>query len=120
MEISLTSKTIQVVDDQGEVFAEYPRPTSGAWVFSPSEGLTTYFGQPVQPNEFAASFDGVNMTPIAFPTADEDGYKPLRNLPYADFLTFVDGLTTVQLRKVVAWLLWIKRDELPDDIRNRI
>jgi hypothetical protein len=46
-------------------------------------------------------------------------FKPMRGVTLAAMEAYVAGMSSEQLRRVVAWLLWTNRGQLTEDIRTR-
>lgn len=116
---SFVDGLVSVLDEEGGRLVAFPAPdVDGLYEVDSSGEAASITLQDVEAATGAVIVvEGGQPYGVKLPTAD---YRPLRRATRAEINAFVDGLTAAQLRRALAWVIFQLRDQLPDDVRNRI
>ena len=114
-----TSKTINLINDKGKVAKSVEWPAiDGLWLYT-SGGYQTILKADVATTDGLIVYvSGDVRSVVKLPT--EDKVLPYEKLTFAQIKSRVDTLSDAQLRDLVAWLIFINKDQITDNFQDKL
>lgn len=108
-----------LLDENGDVLAVYETPSPDGIFEIDRHGDATAITAAEIPaaTGTVVTVEGGRPYGIRLPTFD---FHPMRAVTRAEINAFVDGLTAAQTRRALAWVIYQLRDQIPEDVRDRI